>query len=421
MPPRLASLASLVLIVLTAGTAPAFAQDRPDPFNAQLPDWIRVTAQERLRVEPHDLLERTRLGTRITPRPALEIVGEVQDARVAGVAHADGTLRDVLDVRQAYATVKPARSWLDVRVGRQKIAFGSERVVGGAEWGNTARVFDAIRVGVAHGRSRVDLIGASPVANLPDAPDHHQKGQALVGAYASLGAVVAGTTLEPFVLSKRIPMAAGERGDTGTARATTAGVRLVGRHRAVWTYEGELLVQRGHVASTPASAWAWTGQLQRQFPAHRWTPTLLVETNTASGDGGRDGEVNTFDQLYPTNHSIYGVADRVGRRNARNGRVGWWIRPRAGLTIKAEGNAFWLANAHDGLYAASGALAVPAPAGGASSTFVGTELDATADYRLSRHYDIGAQIGHLFPGTFLRRYDTVSRPTFYCVFVDLHL
>lgn len=82
---------------------------------------------------------------------------------------------------------------------------------------------------------------------------------------------------------------------------------------------------------------------------------------------------------------------------------------------------FWLASARAGLYAANGSPIVAAIPGGASSTDVGPELDLLADIKLSRHYDIGAQWGHLFPGPFLRQYSSHDGRTFYAVFLDVHL
>ncbi|BCS34862.1 hypothetical protein TBR22_A40880 [Luteitalea sp. TBR-22] len=414
----------LLLLLLGTVVAPVAAQDvpPPDPLNARLPAWARVTASTRVRLDSDHLLERARLGVRLTPWRQVQLVAEVQDARAFGYDRTDGSVRDVLDVRQAWVGVGREQGWADLKVGRQKLAFGSERVIGGAEWGNTGRVFDAARLAVHHGGARVDLLAAAVVTNEPESPDHRQQGHTLLGAYGSITTLVPHATVEPYVLIRHLPTATGELGSRGSARSDTLGTRMIGALGAAWSYEGEVLVQRGHVASSDLRTWAGLAQVQRRFADARWSPSVLLEANYASGDHDRaDGEVGTFDQLYPTNHAIYGVADRVGRRNTRNGRAGLALRPSSAFTLKVEGNAFWLADSHDALYAASGAVAVKAVPGGAISSFVGHELDVIADYRLSRHYDVGAQVGHLFPGAFLDTYDTAVHHTFYCAFVNVQL
>lgn len=418
-------LLTCVLACVLVAPAASRAQDTPpppDPVNAELPAWVRVTASSRFRLETDHLLQRLRVGGRVTPRDGLELAAELQDARGFGFDRTDGSVKDALDVRQAWVGIGRDRDLVDVRIGRQKLAFGSERVIGAAEWGNTARVFDAVKVGIHRGGVRVDAFASGVVTNEPESPDHRQKGHTLTGAYGAITSLIPHASIEPYVLVRHLPGAVGELGERGSARTDSVGTRVAGRLGTAWSYEGEALAQRGHVAGSDLEAYAWLAQVQRHFPTAGWTPTVLAEVNYASGDADRgDGVVQTFDQLYPTNHSIYGVADRVGRRNTRNGRVGASLHPARKLTVKAEGNAFWLASRHDALYAASGAVAVRAVPGGARSTFVGHELDLIADYKVSRHLDLGAQFGHLFPGAFLKTYDTTVRHSFYCVFVDIHL
>lgn len=174
----------------------------------------------------------------------------------------------------------------------------------------------------------------------------------------------------------------------------------------------EALGQRGHMRSSQLSAWGGTAQIQRHFRELKFAPTLMGEANYASGDQcPEDGVVNTLDQLYPTNHSIYGIVDQIGRRNTKNIRGGVWLHPEKWLTLKGESHYFWLANAHDGLHAASGA----------AFTDIGPEVDVLADVMLSRFYDIGAQYGRLLPGRFLPTYTKGGGRSFYAFFLDLHL
>jgi hypothetical protein len=377
-------------------------------LNRDLPHWLRLGAQMRLRSEGDHgigfqegasqdyLLQRYRFSLGVRPVSWVQLFGEVQDARAAGYANPNGGVKDRLDLRQAWVGLGSEAGRWDLRVGRQRLAFGTERVIGAAEWGNTARVFDAARLALHRGKDRVDIFASSVVVADVDAWDHHQQGSNLHGAYASLGSLIPGSQVEPYLLYRTNHRAG--------VHFWTQGLRSAGSVTKHYKYEAEVVHQ--------AAGMAGTLQVQRLFQSLRWTPTLMGEGNYAG--------VN-FDQLYPTNHGMYGIADQIGRRNTKNVRGGIWLHPEKWLTLKAEGHSFWLASRHAGLYAFNGALTVPAVAGGASRTDVGRELDVLSEVKLSRHYDIGLQYGHLFPGDFLKTYTPGASRSFYAVYLDLRL
>lgn len=425
--------------VLLSFAPVSFSQSPSSPasregLNHGLPRWVTLGSDIRFRAEGqhgigfqegrnNDFLnQRLRFSLALQPTQWMQFLGEVQDARAFGIQHPDGSLKDAFDLRQAYLFLGREGGWWDLKAGRQKMLYGSERVVGAAEWGNTARVYDAIRLGLHRRNDRVDIFSSSVVQNDADHWDHHQQGNNLHGIYASLGSPIPGSKLEPYALYRTIPRAVDETGAAGRAHSFTYGLRSAGAIQKAWTYEAEAQIQRGTIALSGLRAWATTVQLQRALGQFRWKPSLLGEFNYASGDPHRgDRTINTLDQLYPTNHGIYGVADQIGRRNTKNFRSGLWLRPEKWLTLKAEGHFFWLANSCDALYAFNGAVSVPAVKGCAASTYIGPELDLLADFKVSKYYDIGAQFGHLFPGRFLDLYSAGSGRTFYAVFLGVHL
>lgn len=391
-----------------------------------LPKWLTVNGGIRLRAEGQHhvgfdetrnqdfLLQRYRLRLGLAPSRYFRVVGELQDARASGLASPDASVKDPLDLRQAYVELGAEKGFAVLRAGRQKIAFGSERVVGAAEWGNTARVFDAVDLRLQRGADVLDIFSASVVAGDMDSWDHHQQGNNLHGFYASLGSLFPSARVEPYLLGRTLGRHRGH--------SFTPGLRVAGDAGAYWSYEAEGLVQDGQLGQSPLHAWAATVQVQRKIGHLPWKPSVLGEYNYASGDRRpNDGVVNTFDQLYPTNHGIYGVTDQIGRRNTSNVRSALILRRNKWLTVRGEHHSFWLASRYDALYSASGAASVAAVPGGAAYTHVGREVDIVADMKLSRYYDIGAQAGHLFPGAFLQTYSRGAGRTFYVVFLDVHL
>src|SRR5258708_1932422 len=168
-----------------------------------------------------------------------------------------------------------------------------------------------------------------------------------------------------------------------------------------------MAIQRGQVRPSSAgrdsvAAWAGHWVLGYTFRNAPWQPRILGEYNYASGDANpKDGRQGTFDQLYPTAHDKYGLADQVGWKNIRHVRSGADWKPAAKWMIGAKYSGYWLADPHDGLYNTSSTLLVRNTAGTAGQ-FVGTELDATALWSPVKTTQIGVGLAHLFPGTFLK-------------------
>lgn len=399
-----------------------------------MPHWLSLNGQLRYRAEGNTglaftasrdqnyLLERFRLSLGFKPSRYVRVVGELQDARAFWRPNPDAGVRDVFDLRQAYVELGAEKAPVLLRAGRQTLLFGSERVIGAADWGNTARVFDAVALKFTHHADRIDVFSSSVVMNDTDHWDHHQDGNNLHGVYASLASILPGARLEPYLLFRTIPLARGENGRTGRGDGWTPGIRLAGSARAHWRYELEGLAQTGKLAGARQRAWAATLQIERRLPHLPWDFALLGEYNYASGDRRpNDGVIQTFDQLYPTNHGIYGISDQIGRRNTSNVRAAASIRPLKRLAIRGEHHSFWLASRFDALYAASGGVSIAAVPGGATATHVGRELDVVADVRLSPHYVLGAQFGHFYSGAFVKRYSPGADRNFYALFLDVRL
>ena len=415
----------ILTLILASTLLPLAAADR-GVLNENLPKWMNLGFQSRFRSEGQHgigfekgedqdfLLIRNRLSLSLHPITWLQFYGEGQDARSVGIPSPNGSVKDVFDLRQAWVGIGSESSWWDLRVGRQKLVYGSERVIGGGEWGNTARVFDAARLSVHHKDDKVDFFSASVVNNEADEFDHHAQGNNLHGVYGSLGSILPQAKLEPFLLYRT--------NHAARANSWTGGLRTAGSVGLQWTYELEAIRQNGSLPGRDLQAWAATVQVQRYLTDLAWRPSIMGEYNFASGDRNQsDTVVNTYDQIYPTNHGIYGFTDQVGRRNSKNVRTGLWLRPRKGLVIRSELHAFWLASRYDALYSAGGGVSVPAVAGGASDTHIGNELNFGMEYSVNRYYTLGAQYGHLFPGAFIKSYSPGAGHDFYAFYVDFRL
>ena len=384
-------------------------------FNDVLPSWLRVRGEFRERVEGFDnsgfnatrddmyYLSRFRFNARTTSKYVGTTV-QVQDARVGKktVGSTAAPFKAPFDLRMAFADLGTAKSKVMARVGRQELAFGDQRLIGAAGWLNAARTFDAAKVTFKSPAVQLDVFGASVVRILDSEFDKSGNGNRLAGAYATSAKVIPKGTFEPYVYWRRDGNLRAETGTLGSLRQVTSGVRLLGRIPARLDYNVEMDVQAGSLGSDDVSAWAGHWLLRETIPG-KMAPHVIGEYNFASGDENpADGTRGTFDQLYPTAHDKYGLADQVGWRNIHDVRLGFDFAPFKATPITVSYHSYWLAESRDALYAASGAVLARIPTG-AASTKVGQELDIQVARPLSPQLALAAGYSHLFAGPFLKQ------------------
>ena len=362
--------------------------------NEHLPQWVRLTGEVRFREEGffgnrftarNDdmyLLQRFRLGLEVRPTPWLNFYAQAQDSRVSFPTRVSPAppFQDSADLRQAYVQLGGETKPFMVRVGRQELAFGEERLVGAGNWGNIARSFDAVRAGFHGNGYRVDAFAASMVVARDHDFDRHTDGDNLHGIYGQFDKLVPRAKVEPYVFWRLSPSGVDSK---------TVGLRWAGALPASFEYTMELAAQRGSRRLEGIQAWAGFWRLGKTFANARWKPGVRLEFNHASGDDNpSDGRYKTFDVLYPTPHDKYGLADQVGWKNINHIGIIGEVKPRPGLVLQVTAHDWWLASARDGLYNSGGALLVR-DATGSSGTHVGEEIDGQVLWTVSKHVAIG--------------------------------
>lgn len=387
-----------------------------DSINTQLPRWMRLNGEYRTRIEGINggafkpdasdayALSRVRLNLTFAPTSWMRTVFQGQDAQVIGrnVKPDGAPFEDTFDLRQAYVEFgKREGNAFELRVGRQELVFGEQRLVGHVSWLNTARSFDAIRAAYRHKDFRIDAFAAS-VVNIREAEfNKRTDANNFHGAYGSFTTLVPKATIEPYVFWR---LSRGVRSEAGTLAKLdfkTVGVRWVGKLPGSLDYGVEMATQTGSLAADDVQAWGghWVTGYTFAKPASK--PRLFAEYNFATGDADpTDQKREGFDQLYPTPHDKTGLADQVGWKNIHHLRGGLELKPTSKLSTSASYHSWWLANTRDGLYSVSGAL-VARVANGSAGRHVGQEIDVQATYPLTPQIQIAPGFSHIFPGTFL--------------------
>jgi hypothetical protein len=417
---------------VAAAQAPPAAPSTQKPPTAfaqiDLPAWMRVGVEHRGRLEGFSgagfaagredvyWLNRFRVTARFTMKPWLSAAVQAQDARVEG---RNGTItgapfRDQFDLRLAHVDVGNfEKSRFAVRGGRQELVFGDQRLVGHVSWLNTARSFDAVRGVFRHKKVRIDGFAASVVAIQMDDANRSGFGNYFYGADAPLAVLPLGGILEPYEFVRTAQNLRTEAAAPGDLTSSTTGVRAVGKLSARTDYNIEAAIQRGSLGTDSIAAWAGHALVGRTIPIATKTYRVFGEYNFASGDETpTDGVRGTFDQLYPTPHDKYGLADQIGWKNIHHLRTGLELRPHAKLALAGGYHSFWLASTTDALYSAGSAVLARMPAGppagagtakvGAPDRHVGQELDIQATYTPSPRIQLHGGYAHIFTGAFLK-------------------
>ncbi len=422
------------MFVLTSGLLCASlgleAQSGPEPdtsffqpateLDQVLPPWLQFSGSERVRTEDQEdigfkakhadfhVLNQLWLGVAIRPASWLSFFGQAQDARMFlnGVLASAPPYENTWDLHQAWVQLWDTEKYpVTLRVGRQELNFGEQRLVGASPWLNTPRVFDAALATFRFNGVRLDTFASSVVNSVDGQMDHHKQGNPFYGAYGTLGKLIPKASIEPYAFWRLAPTgyaAAYANGAKGHLDEGTFGVRIAGKLPAHFDYSTEMARQTGTLGTSNIAAWAGHWVAGRTFET-AWTPRAYVEYNFASGTSNPTGNtVGTFDQLYPSGHDKFGLTDQVGWRNIKDLRTGIEAKPLRKLTCSTTFHDYWLADARDGLYTATGAVVAKSPAG-AAGTHVGEELDFQGIYKWNKAIQFGAGYGQLFTGQFLNK------------------
>jgi hypothetical protein len=180
-------------------------------------------------------------------------------------------------------------------------------------------------------------------------------------------------------------------------------IRVARRPQQHVDYEAHLLRQFGSIGSDSVSAYAMNFEAGWKW-ANTWlTPHVYADYAYASGDRNpKDGTINTFDQIYPSNHGLYGIVDLFGWQNLQDEKFGLEINPTKKLLVTTVFHNLNLASATDALYNGIGNAVVRNTAG-SDGKHIGEEWEATGGYAFTKYLTSGTGYGHLFPGEFLTK------------------
>jgi hypothetical protein len=305
-----------------------------------------------------------------------------------------------------------------VRVGRQELLFGSQRLISPLDWANTRRTFEGVRAYRRSDELDVDVFAVHPVVINPTTEDKADTKALFYGIWTTyrptkdtvVDLYYLGLKDDSLVADRFVPTVRGDQ-DIHTFGARWAG------NEGSFLFDFEGMCQKGTNAQRDVSACAFTAALGWEFAEHPWRPQVWASYDYASGTKDpSSGADHTFNQLFPFGHYYLGFIDLVGRQNIEDLNFQVSAYPDKWVTLLAQFHHFQLAEAQDFLYNAAGVPTRRSPLGIASRD-VGNEIDLLANFHITPHQDFLIGYSKLFAGQFIR--DTgpnVSPELFYAMY-----
>lgn len=348
--------------------------------------------------------QRVRLTGVATPADDTTVKITLQDTRTWGDSSAvslTDTGANTVDLHESFLQInKFFGTPIGLKVGRQELVYGDQRLVGSFGWSNNGRSFDALKLMFSNDTVNVDAFTAKVDENNA-AADESDNDEDFYGIYATIKSIP-NNTLDVYALMNRD----GETLSGNETKVMTYGARLAGKAVGL-DYTVELPMQSGtmQVGATEydVKAMAYAIKLGYTIPNNSLGLRVGAEYDYASGDDdAADTDIETFNQLYPTNHDKYGFMDQQGWKNMKAWNVNVSAKPTPKLGVRVDYWNFALAEEVDEWYSAGGTALGTLRTSGCTTTCddqMGTEVDITLNYKYSDAVGIQAGVSRFMTGS----------------------
>lgn len=354
-----------------------------------------------------------------------------------GLTERDGPM----DIHQAFVFIGNHKEFpVSLKIGRQELAYGDQRLVGHFRWNNNARTFDAIKVRWQNPIFGVDVFTGGVVYNDHNNLNRSNPQDVFSGAYFNFPTIAQNEIVESYLLARNV-----NRGIVtdnwsgvpapfrfpGAQDVYTAGLRIKSKPNAYGPYDYgiEAMYQFGDrtavfPASTVAAALAAPRLDHRAYAliaqsGYTWSeswgqPRLGLIYSFASGDkNAADLKSGTFQNLFPTNHLFYGYMDLSSLQNLHDIRIAYTLKPTPTISLGLEAHLHYLAKTTDFWYNVAGAPrnftgAAVGSGGGyrinpSYSHQLGREIDFVAGWSVTHYAQLELGLSHYFRGEYIKQ------------------
>jgi hypothetical protein len=310
-----------------------------------------------------------------------------------------------LDFQAAFLQVGTGEgpNFIELRVGRQELEYGSGRLIDIREGPNVRLSFDGFLVKSKVNEWLLDGFAMRPDLDKPgffDNAPNHQVG--FWGVYAT-HFLSRKTSLELYYLGLDRREAPFERGTAHEVRHSLGArfSRPIATEKAGWDFDDEALWQFGTFGSANIEAWTVATETGYRIPTIPLKPRFSIKADISSGDNPNSKTLGTFNPLFPKGN-YFGVLATTGP-----GPINFIdVHPRVetalphDVSVSFDWIVQWRENLNDGVYAVPGFLIRAAD--GSRARFVGHRPGTEVRWQANRHLWFQADYGIFYAGSFLK-------------------
>ncbi|HEX3072041.1 MAG TPA: alginate export family protein, partial [Ignavibacteriales bacterium] len=285
------SLSSILLIALLS--FPLYSQS-PIKFSGQIRPRVEVDKRNfHLNANPAStIFLRSRLNAAYSPSEDLSVFMQIQDSRFMGQEKNTQTNLGNLDIKEAYFELKNVfKTTIDIKAGRMAVAYGNERLIGAADWGNYGRSFDGIIGKFKNDFIKLDVFGFKESESLL-AKDSLDKD--MFGFWSEIY-LNDNQTLQPFFIWNS---------ENYNSIYRTLGLNWIGKFEQ-YRFETEFAYQHNNSWGNKEEAYLGAVNIYKKISDFEISAGLDYLSGAFWYNRTRD----PFNTLYATNHKFYGYMD----------------------------------------------------------------------------------------------------------------
>ncbi len=312
---------------------------------------------------------------------------------------------NILDLHQAYLDYSALsdNGKFTLRIGRQELSYGSQRLVAVREGPNNRQSFDAGKLMYGAEKMKIDLFYANYVfakSNIFD--DRFSNATRFWGTYGTFNNVSLVQNLDLYYLGIHKKTAAFDE-ENGVETRHSIGARVF-KNSPVWRYDLEGLYQFGNFNASSISAWTLSSNVSYSFLQTRFKPQAGLKIEAISGDkNNSDGELNTFNPLFPRG-AYFGLAALIGPSNLFDVHPYIQFNLSKEVVFVVDYDLFWRMSRNDGLYAVNGKIIYAGEAG--TSKQIGRQLGTSLEFPLGKYFDFRQEFTWFSAGDYLKQAGT---------------
>jgi hypothetical protein len=344
---------------------------------------------------------------------------ELQSGMANGKAATSPADENPLDLHQAFFDLNlPLLNFnnFTIRLGRQELYYGSQRLISVREGPNTRHSFEGVKTIYTTKNQQTDFFYTRYVTAKKGLFDDGYYGNIkLWGLYSVFNEVHWLQNVDLYYLGINKKTGAYDDGK-GEELRHSAGTRIWGKSKN-WDYDIEGVYQFGDFAGKKISAWTASAHIDYILNHLKFQPEIGLKTEIISGDAHYgDDKLGTFNPLFPRG-GYFGLAALIGPANLVDLHPSVNLNFTEKFALDLDYDVFWRYSNNDGVYGPNAAMIYSGK--GIGSKFTGQQYSAVFGYEASPFLNFGAEFTWFKTGPFLQKASPGRDLLFACLTAQL--